>query len=167
MKTYLYKSILIHKSDLWVWNRKHQFFILYETFQFPREFKCLMMYIFSLQDLKWLQYTKIEKQFGVVVYWFFIIFVKMLLGNDLSSMDIPEQSDVAHMLRLRGGHGMLIFSAGSCMFDTFCVNAPICFNTFQAFCSIFYTPWKRQKTFGFLTFSGGTENTAEYWKALK
>ena len=28
----------------------------------------------------------------------------------------------------------------------------------------FYTPWKRQKTFGFLTFSGGIER--EYWPEM-
>ena len=28
----------------------------------------------------------------------------------------------------------------------------------------FYTPWKRQKTFGFLTFSGGIE--IEYWARM-
>ena len=37
--------------------------------------------------------------------------------------------------------------------------------------SYFYTPWKRQKTFGFLTFSGGIEmghwREKDYWVFLQ
>ena len=99
---------------------------------------------------------------------FFLLLFKVrrkdTLTTPMASKKLNREALLSLFLRFNIIRSLILSSK----LNPFRENALICFSTFQYSATFsFYSPWKRQETKGFLLFSGGIENAAGYWKALK